>query len=77
MENVKKLITQADGYQLHLIAPEQGYRRLIVSRTRALERQGRNDERRLYLLITSRGPGPRRSRNDDAPEWQTSQRNNG
>ncbi|CAM0150626.1 unnamed protein product [Urochloa decumbens] len=31
MENVKKLITQADGYQPHLIAPEQGYRRLIES----------------------------------------------
>ena len=29
MENVKKLITEADGYQPHLIAPEQGYRRLI------------------------------------------------
>ncbi|XP_042028442.1 dynamin-related protein 5A [Salvia splendens] len=29
MENVRKLITQADGYQPHLIAPEQGYRRLI------------------------------------------------
>ncbi|XP_042453158.1 dynamin-related protein 5A-like [Zingiber officinale] len=31
MENVKKLITKADGYQPHLIAPEQGYRRLIES----------------------------------------------
>ncbi|CAN6327340.1 unnamed protein product [Urochloa humidicola] len=31
MENVKKLITEADGYQPHLIAPEQGYRRLIES----------------------------------------------
>ncbi|KAJ1284795.1 hypothetical protein BS78_03G232600 [Paspalum vaginatum] len=31
MENVKKLVTQADGYQPHLIAPEQGYRRLIES----------------------------------------------
>ena len=31
MENVRKLITQADGYQPHLIAPEQGYRRLIES----------------------------------------------
>lgn len=31
IENVKKLITQADGYQPHLIAPEQGYRRLIES----------------------------------------------
>uniref|UniRef100_A0A7N0TQV6 Uncharacterized protein n=1 Tax=Kalanchoe fedtschenkoi TaxID=63787 RepID=A0A7N0TQV6_KALFE len=30
-ENVKKLITEADGYQPHLIAPEQGYRRLIES----------------------------------------------
>ncbi|MFQ6626441.1 hypothetical protein Gotur_005302 [Gossypium turneri] len=29
MENIKKLITEADGYQPHLIAPEQGYRRLI------------------------------------------------
>lgn len=29
MENVRKLITEADGYQPHLIAPEQGYRRLI------------------------------------------------
>uniref|UniRef100_A0A0E0JMG6 Dynamin-type G domain-containing protein n=1 Tax=Oryza punctata TaxID=4537 RepID=A0A0E0JMG6_ORYPU len=31
MENVRKLITQADGYQPHLIAPEQGYRCLIES----------------------------------------------
>ncbi|KAL6845417.1 hypothetical protein ACP4OV_024912 [Aristida adscensionis] len=31
MENVKKLIIEADGYQPHLIAPEQGYRRLIES----------------------------------------------
>lgn len=31
MENVKKLISEADGYQPHLIAPEQGYRRLIES----------------------------------------------
>ncbi|KAL7083119.1 hypothetical protein ACP275_14G142200 [Erythranthe tilingii] len=29
MEHVRKLITEADGYQPHLIAPEQGYRRLI------------------------------------------------
>ncbi|KAM7256241.1 hypothetical protein ACFE04_011982 [Oxalis oulophora] len=27
--NVKKVVSQADGYQPHLIAPEQGYRRLI------------------------------------------------
>uniref|UniRef100_I1NQP0 Dynamin-type G domain-containing protein n=1 Tax=Oryza glaberrima TaxID=4538 RepID=I1NQP0_ORYGL len=31
MENVRKFITQADGYQPHLIAPEQGYRHLIES----------------------------------------------
>ncbi|KAK9103891.1 hypothetical protein Sjap_021145 [Stephania japonica] len=31
MENVRKLITEADGYQPHLIAPEQGYRRLVES----------------------------------------------
>ncbi|KAK9121949.1 hypothetical protein Syun_019566 [Stephania yunnanensis] len=31
MENVRKLISEADGYQPHLIAPEQGYRRLIES----------------------------------------------
>ncbi|TYJ26891.1 hypothetical protein E1A91_A07G151400v1 [Gossypium mustelinum] len=31
IENVRKLITEADGYQPHLIAPEQGYRRLIES----------------------------------------------
>eukprot|EP00249_Psilotum_nudum_P014912 c25064_g3_i1 orf=351-2180(+) len=29
IQNVRKLITEADGYQPHLIAPEQGYRRLI------------------------------------------------
>ncbi|MCL7040294.1 hypothetical protein MKW94_023937 [Papaver nudicaule] len=28
-DNVKKVVSQADGYQPHLIAPEQGYRRLI------------------------------------------------
>lgn len=27
--NVKKVVSEADGYQPHLIAPEQGYRRLI------------------------------------------------
>ncbi|OMP02929.1 hypothetical protein COLO4_10713 [Corchorus olitorius] len=31
MDNIKRLITEADGYQPHLIAPEQGYRRLIES----------------------------------------------
>nr|XP_043624794.1 phragmoplastin DRP1A-like [Erigeron canadensis] len=31
MDNVRKVITEADGYQPHLIAPEQGYRRLIES----------------------------------------------
>lgn len=31
MENIKKLITEADGYQPHLIAPEQGYRHIIES----------------------------------------------
>ncbi|KAL8227874.1 hypothetical protein R6Q57_015458 [Mikania cordata] len=31
MDNVRKSITEADGYQPHLIAPEQGYRRLIES----------------------------------------------
>ncbi|CAN1309304.1 Phragmoplastin DRP1B [Linum perenne] len=31
LDNVRKLITEADGYQPHLIAPEQGYRRLIES----------------------------------------------
>ncbi|KAL5792233.1 hypothetical protein ACOSP7_000827 [Xanthoceras sorbifolium] len=31
MDNVRKLITEADGYMPHLIAPEQGYRRLIES----------------------------------------------
>ncbi|KAL5998969.1 Phragmoplastin drp1a [Asimina triloba] len=29
IDNVRKLITEADGYQPHLIAPEQGYRRHI------------------------------------------------
>lgn len=29
LQNVKKVIGEADGYQPHLIAPEQGYRRLI------------------------------------------------
>ncbi|KAI3990598.1 hypothetical protein MKX01_022898 [Papaver californicum] len=31
MDNVRKLITEADGYQPHLIAPEQGYCQLIES----------------------------------------------
>ncbi|KAM1125579.1 hypothetical protein TB2_040824 [Malus domestica] len=31
MDNIRKLITEADGYQPHLVAPEQGYRRLIES----------------------------------------------
>ncbi|KAK8603534.1 hypothetical protein V6N13_096012 [Hibiscus sabdariffa] len=31
LKNIRKLITEADGYQPHLLAPEQGYRRLIES----------------------------------------------
>jgi len=31
VQNVKRIVSQADGYQPHLIAPEQGYRRLIES----------------------------------------------
>ncbi|PON87557.1 Dynamin superfamily [Trema orientale] len=30
-QNVRKVVSEADGYQPHLIAPEQGYRRLIES----------------------------------------------
>lgn len=26
---MRKIVSEADGYQPHLIAPEQGYRRLI------------------------------------------------
>ncbi|GAB4862016.1 Phragmoplastin drp1e [Ancistrocladus abbreviatus] len=29
LQSVKKVVSEADGYQPHLIAPEQGYRRLI------------------------------------------------
>ncbi|KAK1413413.1 hypothetical protein QVD17_35186 [Tagetes erecta] len=29
LPNVRKIVTESDGYQPHLIAPEQGYRRLI------------------------------------------------
>ncbi|XP_004508991.1 phragmoplastin DRP1E-like [Cicer arietinum] len=31
LQNVKSVISEADGYQPHLIAPEQGYRRLLES----------------------------------------------
>ncbi|KAK7366561.1 hypothetical protein VNO80_08554 [Phaseolus coccineus] len=31
MENIRKRITEADGYQRYLIAPEQGYRHLVES----------------------------------------------
>lgn len=31
LQNVKKVVSEADGYQPHLIAPEHGYRRLIES----------------------------------------------
>ncbi|KAI4338756.1 hypothetical protein MLD38_023773 [Melastoma candidum] len=31
VQNVRKVVSEADGYQPHLIAPEQGYRRLIES----------------------------------------------
>lgn len=31
MDNVRKVIMKADGYQPHLMAPEQGYHRLIES----------------------------------------------
>ncbi|PON47128.1 Dynamin superfamily [Parasponia andersonii] len=30
-QNVRKVVSEADGYQPHLVAPEQGYRRLIDS----------------------------------------------
>lgn len=29
LQNVRKVVSEADGYQPHLVAPEQGYRRLI------------------------------------------------
>ncbi|PRQ56386.1 putative dynamin central domain, Dynamin superfamily [Rosa chinensis] len=29
MQNVRRVVSEADGYQPHLIAPEQGYHRLI------------------------------------------------
>ncbi|KAE8679338.1 Dynamin-related protein 1E [Hibiscus syriacus] len=29
IQNIKRVVSEADGYQPHLIAPEQGYRRLI------------------------------------------------
>ncbi|KAK8549586.1 hypothetical protein V6N13_073374 [Hibiscus sabdariffa] len=29
LQNIRKVVSEADGYQPHLIAPEQGYRRLI------------------------------------------------
>ena len=29
LQNVRKVVSEADGYQPHLIAPEQGYQRLI------------------------------------------------
>ncbi|KAJ8511357.1 hypothetical protein OPV22_001791 [Ensete ventricosum] len=31
LQNVRKVVSEADGYQPHLIAPEQGYRHLIES----------------------------------------------
>ncbi|KAG7952444.1 hypothetical protein I3843_12G059100 [Carya illinoinensis] len=31
LKNVRKMVSEADGYQPHLIAPEQAYRRLIES----------------------------------------------
>lgn len=29
LQSVRKVVSEADGYQRHLISPEQGYRRLI------------------------------------------------
>ena len=29
IQNIRKVVSEADGYQPHLVAPEQGYRRLI------------------------------------------------
>ncbi|GMN30787.1 hypothetical protein TIFTF001_002959 [Ficus carica] len=31
LQNIRKVVSEADGYQPHLVAPEQGYRRLIDS----------------------------------------------
>ncbi|KAF2313457.1 hypothetical protein GH714_011093 [Hevea brasiliensis] len=52
MENIRKLITEADGYQPHLIAPEQGYRRLIESSLVPLEVQLRHQLMRLTQLYS-------------------------
>lgn len=30
MQNIRKVVSEVDGYQPHLIAPEQGYRRLVA-----------------------------------------------
>lgn len=29
LQSLRRIVSEADGYQPHLIAPEQGYRRLI------------------------------------------------
>lgn len=48
---VRKLITEADGYQPHLIAPEQGYRRLIESCLVSIRGPAEAAVDAVYILI--------------------------
>ncbi|RZC01548.1 Dynamin-related protein 12A isoform C, partial [Glycine soja] len=51
IDKVRKLITEADGYQPHLIAPEQGYRRLIESCLVSIRGPAEAAVDAVYILI--------------------------
>jgi hypothetical protein len=52
MQNVRKVISEADGYQPHLIAPEQGYRRLIDSSLSYFKGPAEATVDAVWLLLT-------------------------
>lgn len=53
MDNIRKLVTEADGYQPHLIAPEQGYRRLIESSIVSIRGPAEASVDTVQLLLAS------------------------
>ncbi|GFZ01012.1 DYNAMIN-like 1B [Actinidia rufa] len=79
MDNVRKLITEADGYQPHLIAPEQGYRRLIESTLATIKGPGEAavDAVSTQLLVITQIFDALGSCRPEGTGSQVNQRNNG
>merc|ERR1719432_10336 len=51
LANIKKVITEADGYQPHLIAPEMGYRRLIEAGLKLLKEPSEGVVDKVYIVL--------------------------